>query len=247
MARNLIVGFAWLSPFMAIIIWPHGPFVGLAIVALSHVLFLYPTLRPNVQWLGPVFTRFAAEGREVWLTIDDGPTDDTAAILDLLAKTNTKATFFLKGALAAQRLDLVRSIISSGHSIGNHSYTHPSAFFWCLLPAWVSDEIDRCNEVLGNQSYFRAPVGMKNPAVHPLLASRAMLLIGWTARGFDTVRADPTRVAARILRRIEPGAIIVLHQGRAHSLSCIERVIDDVRQTGYSFVVPAEDRLKTKR
>ena len=242
MARNLIVGFAWLSPFMAIIIWPHGPFVGLAIVALSHALFLYPTLRPNVQWLGPVFTRFAAEGREVWLTIDD-----TAAILDLLAKTNTKATFFLKGALAAQRLDLVRSIISSGHSIGNHSYTHPSAFFWCLLPAWVSDEIDRCNEVLGNQSYFRAPVGMKNPAVHPLLASRAMLLIGWTARGFDTVRADPTRVAARILRRIEPGAIIVLHQGRAHSLSCIERVIDDVRQTGYSFVVPAEDRLKTKR
>ena len=66
MARNLIVGFAWLSPFMAIIIWPHGPFVGLAIVALSHALFLYPTLRPNVQWLGPVFTRFAAEGREVW-------------------------------------------------------------------------------------------------------------------------------------------------------------------------------------
>jgi peptidoglycan/xylan/chitin deacetylase (PgdA/CDA1 family) len=245
--RNLIVGFAWLSPFVAIILWPHAPILGLAIVALSHALLLYPTLRANVQWLGPVVTRFAADGRDVWLTIDDGPTDDTPAILGVLAKMNAKATFFLKGALAGKNPDLVSSIVAGGHTIGNHSHTHPSATFWCLPPPVIAQEIDNCNAVLGAQKHFRAPVGMKNPAVHPVLAKRGMRLIGWTVRGFDTVVGDPQRVAARILPHVEPGAIIVMHQGRPHSVRCIERVIEDVRKAGYAFVVPADERLKANR
>ena len=243
--RNLIVGFAWLAPFAAIVIWPHSIVAALEILALSHAFLLYPTLRPNVQWLGPVITRFETDASEVWLTIDDGPTDDTPAILELLAKTGTQATFFLKGARATPAA--IHAIGRAGHTIGNHSYSHPSATFWCLPPSSIAEEIDRCNGALGKQRYFRAPVGMKNPAVHPLLAEREMLLIGWTARGFDTVRADAERVAARIVARVEPGAIIVMHQGRPHSLACIERVIDEVRRVGYSFVVPAEGRLKTKR
>ena len=245
--RNLIVGFAWLSPFVAIILWPRAPLAGIAIVAASHGLVLYPTLRPNAQWLGPVITRFETSSRELWLTIDDGPTDDTPAILDLLAKTNSPATFFLKGALAAQRPDLVRSILAAGHSIGSHSYTHPSATFWCLPAPSIAEEIDKCSAVGGKQRYFRAPVGMKNPAVHPQLAVRDMLLIGWQARGFDTVRSEPERVAARIASRVTPGAIIVMHQGRAHSLRCIEGVIDDLQKKGYSFVIPSDSRLKTNR
>ena len=245
--RNLIVGFAWLSPFVAIILWPHAPVVGLAIMALSHALLLYPTLRANVQWFGPVVTRFSANGQEVWLTIDDGPTEDTAAILDVLTKANVKATFFLKGALAAEKPDAVHSIVASGHAIGNHSHTHPSATFWCLPPPAIAEEIDRCNGVLGSQKYFRAPVGMKNPAVHPLLAERDMRLIGWTMRGFDTVIADPEHVAARIVPRVGPGAIIVMHQGRPHSVSCIQRVIEDLQKGGYAFVTPADERLKTNK
>ena len=245
--RNLIVGFAWLAPFAAIVLWPHAPFAAIGVVALSHALLLYPTLRPNVQWLGPVFTRFETNAREVWLTIDDGPTDDTLALLELLARLRTKVTFFVKGELAERKRDVIQAITRGGHSIGNHSYSHPSATFWCLPPAWIASEIDRCNAVLGKQTWFRAPVGMKNPAVHPLLRERGMMLIGWTARGFDAVRADPERVATRIVSRLEPGAIIVLHQGRVQSLACIERVIADVRGAGYTFVVPAADRLKEKR
>jgi peptidoglycan/xylan/chitin deacetylase (PgdA/CDA1 family) len=88
---------------------------------------------------------------------------------------------------------------------------------------------------------------MKNPAVHPALAKRGMRLIGWTARGFDGVVADPEPVLARILSRLVPGAILVLHQGREHSLRIIERVIVAARERGYSFVVPDDDRLKTNR
>jgi peptidoglycan/xylan/chitin deacetylase (PgdA/CDA1 family) len=245
--RNLIVGFAWLAPFAAVALWPHSWAEALAIVAASHALLLYPTLRPNVQWLGPVITRFDASGREVWLTIDDGPADDTPALLDLLDENGARATFFVKGALAEKRPDLIRAIRERGHSIGNHSYTHPSASFWCLPPSWIARQIDACNEVLGAQRRFRAPVGMKNPAVHPLLRGRGMQLVGWTVRGFDSVRADAGRVAARILPRVTPGAIIVMHQGRPHSIDCIRRVIDDVRKDGYAFVVPSDERLKTNR
>ena len=243
--RNLIVGFGWLAPFVAIVLWPHSIAAAIGVVALSHALLLVPTLRPNVQWLGPVVTRFDTNSREVWLTIDDGPTDDTPALLELLTRLDVKATFFLKGKLTTP--EIVRRILDGGHTIGNHSDTHPSATFWCLPAPWIANEIDRCNAVLGQQTYFRAPVGMKNPAVHPLLTERGMILVGWTARGFDTVRADPERVATRILPRVEPGAIIVMHQGRPHSLACIERVIAEVRSAGYTFVVPAASRLNANR
>ncbi len=245
--RNLIIGFAWLSPFALIILWPHQPAAGVAILALSHALLLYPTLRPNVQWLGPVITQFAAEGKEVWLTIDDGPTEDTPAILELLASRSVRATFFLKGEGASHRPEFVRAIAAAGHSIGNHSQTHPSVTFWCLPPVSIATEIDQCNTVLGAQRYFRAPVGMKNPAVHPALADRGMRLIGWSVRGFDTVTTDAERVAGRIVPRVQPGAIIVMHQGRPQSVACLERVVDDLKRAGYSLVVPSEDRLKTNR
>jgi peptidoglycan/xylan/chitin deacetylase (PgdA/CDA1 family) len=245
--RNLIIGFAWISPFVLIILWPRAPITGLGIMAVSHILLLYPTLRPNVQWLGPVMTRFEASDREVWLTIDDGPSDDTPAILELLAARSVKATFFVKGTSVEQRPDLARAILGGGHLLANHSYSHPSATFWCLPPASIAAEIDRCNAVIGTQRYLRAPVGMKNPAVHDALQKRDMRLIGWSACGFDTIRGDAERVAARIVSRVEPGAIVVMHQGRPQSLQCIARVIDRLQAVGYSFVIPSEDRLKMKK
>ena len=245
--RNLIVALAWLSPFVPIVLWPHTHIWGFVIMAAMHALWLYPTLSANVQWFGPVVTQFSTEGRELWLTIDDGPADDTAQILELLAARSVRATFFLKGVLAEAKPELVRSIVTAGHTIGNHSYSHPSGTFWCLPAPWIEEEIDRCNAVLGPQRWFRAPVGMKNPAVHPALARRGMRLVGWTARGFDSVTADVDRVAARIVRLTKPGAIIVMHQGLPQSVQCIARVVDDLQKAGYAFVLPDDARLNTKR
>ncbi len=245
--RTLIIGFSWISPLIAIAVWPFAPVEGVLLMAFSHTLLLVAVLRPNVQWLGPVITHFDPEGREVWLTIDDGPTDDTPEILKLLAERGIRATFFVKGTLAGARHDLVEAIESAGHEIGNHSHTHPSAWFWCLPPSDIATEIDRCTAVIGQRARFRAPVGMKNPAVHPALRDRGMRLIGWSIRGLDTVTADAERVASRIVPHVVPGAIIVLHQGRPQSAACITRVIDALRSDGYTFVVPGDDRLKTNR
>jgi peptidoglycan/xylan/chitin deacetylase (PgdA/CDA1 family) len=210
------------------------------LLTLGAAVLLYPTLRPNVQWLGPVITCFEPNGKEVWLTIDDGPTDDTLNLLDALT---VPATFFVKGMLAREHPELIRAIAERGHSVANHSDTHPSGTFWCLTPAAIAREIDG-----GVASpWFRAPVGMKNPFVHPALRRRGMRLIGWSVRGFDTITDDIDRVAGRIVPRVVPGAIIVLHQGRAISVRCIAQIVDELRARGYTFVIPDDTRLKTKR
>ncbi len=219
-------------------------------LALSHALVLYPTLRPNVQWLGPVITHFQTDRNEVWLTVDDGPTEDTRAILDLFDRLGVKATFFVKGILAERQPDAIRDILARGHSVANHSQTHPSGSFWCSLPGRVAAEIDGCNRALeqltGSASrWFRAPVGMKNPAVHPALKKRGMRLIGWSARSFDAVLSDPEQILGRILPELRPGAILVLHQGREHSLRVLERVIVAVKERGYAFVIPDDAALRS--
>jgi len=235
--RRLILVFAVASPVLLFMLWHRSPWGAIGVLALSHLLVLYPTLTPNSQWLGPVITRFRTGDRELWLTIDDGPAADTAALLALLAAKRVRATFFLKGKSSDE--DSLRAIREAGHTIGNHSWSHPSGTFWCLGPASISREIDG-----GIPSrLFRAPAGMKNPFVHPALHKRGMRLIGWSVRGFDATRSDIERIAARISRRLAPGAIVVMHQGRDWSLRCIERVIDEAQARGYRFVIPDEAAL----
>jgi peptidoglycan/xylan/chitin deacetylase (PgdA/CDA1 family) len=217
--RRFLLGFAAAAPLIAL--WLHDWTWGIGIVVLSHLLIVYATLVPNCQWLGPVITCFETEKNEVWLTIDDGPSSDTAAIEEMLERHGAPATFFDIGV--------------------NHSKTHPSATFWCLGPRRLAEEI-------GESRWFRAPVGMKNPFVHPILAKRSMRLIGWTVRGLDSgAGVDVARVVRRIVNGVRPGAIVVLHQGRPHSLCCIESVVEALRARGYELVIPHDARLKTKR
>jgi peptidoglycan/xylan/chitin deacetylase (PgdA/CDA1 family) len=246
--RRLILAFAGVAPLLLVILWIRGmPLAGIAVLALSHVLILIPTLLPNVQWLGPVVTHFAPEGKEVWLTIDDGPTEDTSAMLEALEARGVKATFFLKGELSAAHPERVAAIAGRGHSIGNHSHTHPSGSFWCLGPRAIAAQIDRCAAAIPPTPWFRAPVGMKNPFVHPHLARRGLRLIGWSVRGFDATRDDENAVVRRIVARVTGGAIVVMHQGRTWSVRTVSRVVDELLGQGYTFVIPSDSRLKTNR
>lgn len=219
------------------------------------MLLLYPTLKPTSQWFGPVVTHFRTDRKEVWLTIDDGPGEETAAFVALLEAHGAVATFFVKGANAARRPDLLKEAARRGHTIANHSHTHPSGTFWCLPPHAIASQIDRCNDairqILGSEPrLFRAPVGLKNFFVHPLLERRGMQLIGWDARGYDAIETNAVRSAARILRSVAPGSILLLHEGgkgprgeRSVRYQCLKTVLEALSAQGYRCVIPPAGAL----
>lgn len=236
LALHLAVALAW---------WQLGWRWGLPLLLALHLAFVWGTLRPGSRLFGPVRRDFPADAREVWLTIDDGPSDDTAAILDLLDAHGAKATFFLVGERAAARPELVREIAAGGHAIGNHSHTHPQARFWALGPRAMRREILDCQRTLAAITgeaprWFRAVVGHANPFLHAPLREAGLSRLAWSARGYDAVESDPARVAARIARDLRPGAVILLHEAAPHgrSVEIIGAVLGELRRAGYRGTVP---------
>lgn len=232
----LVIGSIWFAMSPS---WVR--FVAYAALLLPAPFVMIALLVPNNRWLGPVVSHFVTSDREVWLTIDDGPAGDTPALLDLLDRQGVHATFFVKGMLATP--EWVQTITSRGQTIGNHSQTHPSGTFWCLPPRALAREIDACAAAIPPTKLFRSPVGHKNFFLHGLLRERGLKLIAFSARAYDAILRDPDRIARSIARQVQPGAIIVLHQGRPWSLAAIEQTIEQVRERGYAFVVPALSRL----
>jgi peptidoglycan/xylan/chitin deacetylase (PgdA/CDA1 family) len=255
--RRALLGFAFLAPVLALTLSRTNLVIALAPLFLSHVLLLYATLVPNCQWWGPVIRSFATSQPEVWITIDDGPSPDhTAKILDLLGRFNARATFFVIGKRAEEYPHLITEILSRGHQIANHTYTHPSGMFWAAGPAGIGAEIDLCAEWLRSAPnrparLFRAPAGMRNLFVHPELARRGLVLIGWTVRGLDTVQREPVLVAERVLRKANAGAIILLHEGHRVAKDpefnprCLELILSGLAERGYQCVIPQPEQLRT--
>jgi peptidoglycan/xylan/chitin deacetylase (PgdA/CDA1 family) len=259
LTRTVVIGFAIIAPLISLALIGTNVFVALAPLFASHLLLLYATLVPNSQWWGPVFSCFATARPEVWLTIDDGPSPEhTIQMLDVLERFGARATFFVVGARAEKYPHLMTEILTHGHAVANHTFTHPQATFWCAGPQRIAREIDRCSETLRNtperrNMFFRAPVGIKNLFVHPTLAARELALIGWTVRGLDTVRRDSEAVADRVVRGVKPGAIVVLHENHhlkrdaAFGPRCLERTLERLRDRGFECVIPAREQLRTRR
>ena len=257
-ARTALLAWALLAPLLSLVLAFRGTHVVLALLPLfvSHLLLLYATLVPNCQWWGPVFTCFHTTEREVWITIDDGPSPaHTIAMLDLLQQFDARATFFVIGANAEKYPHLITEILTRGHALANHTSSHPSRTFWCAGPARVRREIALGAETLRSTperlaDFFRAPAGMRNMFVHPALAARGLGLIGWTVRGLDTVKRNPVRVAERIEKRARPGAIIMLHEGHhterdpEFALRCLELTLQRLAARGYRCVIPPPEQLR---
>ncbi len=243
--------YAWLAVFalaqaaVALAWWRYGAAIGVAALLASHAPFWWATFWPRASLFGPNLARLPTQEQCVWLTIDDGPSDDTLAILDVLDAHGAKATFFLVGERAAVRPDAVREIARRGHSVGNHSMTHPSAWFWALGPWRLAREIGRTQtllrEILGTSPrWFRGVVGMSNPFVFAALKAHRLARVSWCARGFDAVSTDPARVVARIERGLAPGAIVLLHEGAAHggNVETIRLLLQRLDALGYGAVLP---------
>lgn len=230
---------------VALLWWQLGPAWGVPLLLASHALFVVPVFLPNSRFYAPVLSRVPGPG--VWLTIDDGPSDDTLAVLDLLDRHGAKATFFLVGERAAARPELVREIVRRGHGLGNHSHSHPQACFWALGPARMAAQVEGCQQVLAaitgaGPRWYRSVVGMTNPFVAATLKRHGLTRVGWSARGFDGVNCTPEAVVARITPDLAPGAIVLLHEGAAHghTLAVIQGVLGQLQARGLQARLPPQ-------
>ena len=235
-ASQLLVALAW---------WAWGWAAGLPLMVASHALFLVPVFLPNSRFYAPVLSRLPGTAPQVWLTIDDGPSAETPAVLDLLDRYHAKATFFMVGERAAAQPAQVRQVLARGHELGNHSHRHPQTRFWRLGPATMADEIARCQQALADIAgspprWYRSVVGMTNPFVAPALKRCGLTRVGWSARGFDGVDCQPQVVIDRIVAQLRPGAIVLLHEGAAHghNLAIIEAVLQALQARGLEAVLP---------
>jgi len=200
-------------------LWPWA----LGALVLNHALITAAGLWPRASLLGPNITRLppaAAARREVALTIDDGPDPEvTPAVLDELQRAGARATFFCIAERAARHPALVADILARGHSVQNHSHVHRHNFS-LLGPRGFDAEITRAQAVLQSLTgqrprFFRAPAGLRNPFLQPVLARHGLVLTSWTRRGFDTRERDPQRVLQRLTQGLAAGDVLLLHDGHA--------------------------------
>ena len=225
--------------------WQLGWQVGLPLLIATHLPFWWGTLWPQSRLFCPVLTRLPTDERVVWLTIDDGPSTQTLAMLDLLDQHAARATFFVVGERAAAHPDLVHEIVRRGHGIGNHSATHPARWFWALPPQRMRLEIERTQAILQQLTgvrprWFRAVIGMSNPFVASVLKREGLTRVAWNARGFDAVIADPQRVLRGVERTLGPGAIVLMHEGAPHgrNLEGMALLLQRLDALGYRTLLP---------
>ena len=251
MMRWILIISNLVAPIAFVGLWLAGHFWwGLGCLFVAHMLALMATLIPSCRWWGPITTRVDPESDTVWLTIDDGPDpEDTPAILRLLSAHDAKATFFVIGEKAEQWPELIESIRKAGHAVENHTMTHPKFSFWRLGARALRKEISEGQKTIARISgvqpkWFRAPAGMRNFLVHRILRDLDLSLLGWSARGRDGVSTDRDAIVNRLARGIEPGAILLMHEGMRDSegrsviVDTLPRVLEVIRSRNLRVVVP---------
>lgn len=221
--------------------WP----LALGAVAVNHAGIVVASVLPRSGLLGPNLTRVDGARGCVALTFDDGPDPEvTPQVLALLAAAGVRASFFCIGRRAARHPDLVAALVAAGHGVENHTFHHHHGFAFTGPRALVA-EIRRGQAAIAAAAgiaprFFRAPAGMRNPWVPGAVAGAGLRYVSWTRRGYDAVASDPVRVAARLMRGLAAGDILLLHDGnsarlpggRPLVLETLARVLDRMAAAG---------------
>jgi peptidoglycan/xylan/chitin deacetylase (PgdA/CDA1 family) len=224
--------------------WPWA----VGTMAVNQLGLFAACMAPRSRLLGPNLSRLpAALARQgqVALTFDDGPDPEvTPQVLDLLAEHRAPATFFAIGRRADEHPGVVEEIARRGHRLENHTYRHAYTFAF-QGPRSQGRDVDAAQDCLERltgrrPAWVRAPAGFRNPWLDLVLARRGLRLASWTRRGYDTVDRDPRRVAARLVKGLAAGDVLLFHDGSAARrgngrpvvLEALRRLLDAIAQQG---------------
>jgi len=221
-------------------------------VAAAAVTAGYQSMAPEGQWYGSTFTGLARGSKQLALTYDDGPNDPhTLRLLEVLAKHNVKATFFLIGRYVRQRSEIARELATAGHTAGNHTSSH--ALLTLKGQAEIRRQLSDCGAALSDaigehSNLFRPPFGGRRPAVLRIARQLHLEPIMWSVTGYDWDAPLAEIIERKVTRQIRGGDVILLHDGdhrqmgadRSQTVLATDRLIDRYKTEGYEFVTIPE-------
>ena len=203
---------------------------------------------PSSQLFGRTVRR-TGDASSMALTFDDGPNPAiTPALLGLLARHKIRATFFLIGQRVGKSPELAREIGERGHSVGNHTHTHPALPF--LSPRRIAEELDRCDDAIasatgGRTSWMRPPYGFRGPQLDATIRRRGCgtRVVMWSMAAWDW-KPQPAEPVIKRLCRARGGDIVLLHDGdhragegdRRHTVAALEYWLPRWIDAGLRFV-----------
>jgi peptidoglycan-N-acetylglucosamine deacetylase len=216
--------------------------------ATAAVTAGYQSMVPTGQWYGRTFTGLAPGTRQLALTYDDGPNDPhTLRLLEVLARHNVRATFFLIGRYVRQRPDIVREVVKAGHVVGNHTFTHPLLTF--KSEAEIRRELTDCRAALqdaigGHSNLFRPPFGGRRPAVLRVARELGLEPVMWNVTGYDWNAPPAAEIERKVTKQIRGGDVILLHDGghkqmgadRSQTVLATDHLITRYKSEGYEFM-----------
>lgn len=198
-------------------LWPYLTLASAAAASYAG----YATMAPASQLYGRTLTH-GSDPNQMALTFDDGPNDPhTMHLLDVLAKHDAKATFFLIGKYVRQRPEIARAILAAGHEIGNHTDSHPNLVL--VSVARLRQELESCSksleDALGTKTtLFRPPFGGRRPNVLRTARKMGLSPIMWSVTAYDWSAKSPEAIVKKAAQQIDfrrkpQGEVILLHDG----------------------------------
>lgn len=201
-------------------------------------LLLYALAEVLGRWMGLGALAWGSRAEpKVALTFDDGPSEQTEAILGLLEQYNLKATFFLTGQRAEQRPDLVEKIAFAGHQIEGHGYWHRPAVLMAPWTEWV--HIQKSPGKL-----YRPPWGIHSPFTRLFARMQGKQVVLWDIESQDWLDKPAEQLVQRMMFYIKGGSVVLLHDGPARTLGVLELLLPRLVENGYQPVKLGELPLK---
>jgi peptidoglycan-N-acetylglucosamine deacetylase len=217
--------------------------LGIGVAAAGAAALAYAVRSPRSNVFGPSVWHGPRDRRAIALTFDDGPSESTPEILELLDRYRAPATFFQCGLNVRRLPEIARAVWAGGHEIGNHSYTH--LMLAMRSPGMIEEEFSRAQETIAettgcSPTLLRAPFGVRWFGFRQVQLRLGLLGVMWTAIGYDWKR--PTRfIVERVKAGISNGAIICLHDGRqlrvrpdiGPTLEAVRVLVPLIQEQGY--------------
>lgn len=204
----------------------------------------------NYQLFGEIISNVETDTKIVALTFDDGPWNSkyTEEVLSVLDELEVKGTFFLNGRGIEANINDAKKIVSSGHAIGNHSYSHNTLIFRGYED--IAEEVEHTNELIRSAGYvgeifFRPPYGKKLFMLPYFLNKNGMTTVTWNVEpeSYKEATKNSSSMVEHVVNNTDAGSIILLHvlgSKNGTSRDALPLIINRLRAKGYRFVLLPE-------